>query len=369
MGSLIETRRRILLDTPHLETASGSVVSFHTDMKSKLKECKLYFSPVQSGSGDPSPDNVRPISGWNGITATHCGKNILDFESLLQYWGSLYTKTGDDDSYFIRGTGAGFRAPFEFFDDDTIVSMNGSVTDSENAVRWRFELLNKNKTEVGRLGATSGNSSGMYQVPNVSANKYRLNYVTAGKGATFENIQVELGTECTSYEPYVGQEIPISWSDLGTKYGGYVDLITGELVVTHGTYSYTKDSTFEYRNKGTFVIATISGMLRGDFYTDENVVCDRAVKVNNMGDVGNSVLGIKIGANSNSIYLYHSVGVTGATTEADFRNWLADNPITVTYPLATPQIYQLTPHTIKTLIGRNNIWSDAGNVEVKFWTH
>ena len=36
-------------------------------MAAPLKECKIHFNPVQEGSGDPSPDNVRPISGWNNI--------------------------------------------------------------------------------------------------------------------------------------------------------------------------------------------------------------------------------------------------------------------------------------------------------------
>ena len=40
--------------------------------------------------------------------------------------------------------------------------------------------------------------------------------------------------------------------------------------------------------------------------------------------------------------------------------------VQLVYPLATPQTYQLTPHQIQTLVGQNNVWSDAGNVEVTF---
>lgn len=35
----------------------------------------------------------------------------------------------------------------------------------------------------------------------------------------------------------------------------------------------------------------------------------------------------------------------------------------------TPLAYQLTPQTIHTLRGVNNIWSDAGDVTVTYWTH
>ena len=65
---MINKRRRILLNEPHLATASGSIATFDTDMRSKLNECKINFLPVQSGSGDPSPTNVRPINGWTGLT-------------------------------------------------------------------------------------------------------------------------------------------------------------------------------------------------------------------------------------------------------------------------------------------------------------
>ena len=50
-----------------IETASGSIASFSDgadDMP--MQSVVVDIEPVQSGSGDPSPDNVRPISGWTG---------------------------------------------------------------------------------------------------------------------------------------------------------------------------------------------------------------------------------------------------------------------------------------------------------------
>lgn len=34
-----------------------------------------HIAPVQAGSGDPSPSNVRPISGWTGAKLTRTGEN------------------------------------------------------------------------------------------------------------------------------------------------------------------------------------------------------------------------------------------------------------------------------------------------------
>lgn len=65
--SVLDTRRKILLNTPHIDTSVGDLVTFNTDLSAPLKSCKISFLPVQEGEGDPSPDNVREITGWNGI--------------------------------------------------------------------------------------------------------------------------------------------------------------------------------------------------------------------------------------------------------------------------------------------------------------
>ena len=49
-------------------TLSGSVVSFDDPIGDlSLQECVVDIEPVQSGTGDPSPSNIRPISGWSEV--------------------------------------------------------------------------------------------------------------------------------------------------------------------------------------------------------------------------------------------------------------------------------------------------------------
>lgn len=80
---VMEARRRILLNQPHLIDASGNPISFSTDMAAKMG-VKAYFSPVQSGSGDPSPSNVRPISGWTGCEVHRTGANLFNPANCLE---------------------------------------------------------------------------------------------------------------------------------------------------------------------------------------------------------------------------------------------------------------------------------------------
>ena len=51
------------MSQPHLVDASGSLITVNKAAKAKMKSCLLTITPHQSGTGDPSPENIRPISG------------------------------------------------------------------------------------------------------------------------------------------------------------------------------------------------------------------------------------------------------------------------------------------------------------------
>ena len=73
------------------DTASGSIASF-SDGSSlfNAKSVVISIEPIQSGSGTPSPDNVRPISGWTGAEVNVSGSNAWN-ESMRfgrpAFWG------------------------------------------------------------------------------------------------------------------------------------------------------------------------------------------------------------------------------------------------------------------------------------------
>ena len=55
--------------TPEVwKTVTGSIVSFVTSVAYPMKKLVAQIEPQQSGTGDPSPENVRPISGWTGLS-------------------------------------------------------------------------------------------------------------------------------------------------------------------------------------------------------------------------------------------------------------------------------------------------------------
>ena len=85
--NLMELRRGIIASQPHLETISGALLSF----KSAVKEPEsliVNIEPIQSGTGNPSQDNIRPISGRTKATVTINGTDIeINFPSSA---GTVY---------------------------------------------------------------------------------------------------------------------------------------------------------------------------------------------------------------------------------------------------------------------------------------
>lgn len=51
---------------PVEKTVSGAIVHITDALAAPVSALSVAIEPVQSGSGDPSPSNIRPISGWTG---------------------------------------------------------------------------------------------------------------------------------------------------------------------------------------------------------------------------------------------------------------------------------------------------------------
>ena len=66
------------------ETAAGAIVTI-TDGADNVpvKSLIAQINPVQAGSGDPSPENIRAITGWTGCTISHSGEDTSDPEEYI----------------------------------------------------------------------------------------------------------------------------------------------------------------------------------------------------------------------------------------------------------------------------------------------
>ena len=76
-------------DNTVTNVVSGGIASFKSVGEVPLKSLKVGFNPIQEGDGDPSPSNIRAISGWTGLNVFHTGKNLFNLNWLLTPTGTI----------------------------------------------------------------------------------------------------------------------------------------------------------------------------------------------------------------------------------------------------------------------------------------
>lgn len=70
-----------------IDTASGDPASFPDGADgAPVVDLTVDVDLAQSGSGTPSPANVRPITPWTGLTLSHSGADTSDPEELAVSW-------------------------------------------------------------------------------------------------------------------------------------------------------------------------------------------------------------------------------------------------------------------------------------------
>lgn len=123
--------------------------------------------------------------------------------------------------------------------------------------------------------------------------------------ADVDTVQLEVGSTATEYEPYTGNTYSVTFpTEAGTVYGGELDVTNGVLTV---------DRAF---------IASYNGeTLPSEWISDRDK------------------------------YVAGTTPTTGAQ---------------VCYKLSQAVVYHLTPTEIKSLLGDNNVWADAGDTEVTY---
>ena len=68
-------------------------LSLPNSLGKPLKAWSVDLLPYQEGTGDPAPDNVRPIHGTDKLTITTAGKNLCDNSTNIS--GGYYEASGN----------------------------------------------------------------------------------------------------------------------------------------------------------------------------------------------------------------------------------------------------------------------------------
>lgn len=295
--------------------------------------------------------NICPISGRSELAIDRVGVNLLDISTSnenrsikadgdLQYASersvSDYIKVKSNQNYYASHvTGGYYVRTFAFYDN--------------------------NKTFLSVSGIQGGiDVSGSITTPN-NASYLRMCYTTANT-----NIQLELGNQATSYEPYQGTTYTIQ---LGQEvYGGRLDMTRGKLVVDRRFVTYDGSENWAIAWNDTMVYYESSKQI-----TDGKILPTATYGIQGISNeyewlayetADNSIW--KKRATNTEPYTAFAIKDNGNVFVKDvncadanaLKTYLASNPLQVVYELATPIEIDLTPIQIKLLENTNTLYTD-----------
>lgn len=338
------------------KTASGAVASFSDGIGGvPFVDLTAEIVPTQEGTGDPGPENKRLLHGFTGGNIVRAGKNLYNDDP------TKYTKPHD---YYIcpivLKSGYRYRASARLKPGKTALSgyLAGIVASGD-----RYTNFTNRQTIITSVGTPSEVT--VLIDSTWTAPKLIIFAPNDGSVAdifeTYE-LQLEIGSTTTSYEKYVAEVFPVTWlTEAGEIFGGTIKIVSGVLTVTHGIVVYNgSEADWDNYNAQNGFYRALPEMSSGNW---QSGLCDKF----KVGTGDTSIQCIRLGASNSYIYFNHiKDSIADISSLATWKTWLASNNVTVVYPLATPQTYQLSATEVLALLGNNNVISDTGNTEVTY---
>lgn len=302
------------------------------------------WKPTQEGSGDPSPDNVRPIKGRNSVTVERCGENLLNINPF-----NKFTKNGITYEYVPNGG----------------IHISGTATtsvDSQTFPVWHLPPGKYYGLDTGEGVAASFvvqrngkylwlNAKGIFEILAGDVAKYW--YAIAASGATLDKTVypyiVPGSTPPTVYAPYIGQTATLTLPS--TIYGGTVDAVTGEGQETWQAKSFNGTENWALYDDGS----SAKFFYTADYTVDSeplDTICSHFRKA--------------AFTRGTIIRVYTSV-FTDLDAYKDYltAQYAAGTPVQIAYKLATPTPFTATgAQPIPALSGVNTVITDADSVTV-----
>lgn len=311
----------------------------------------------QAGSGEPSPDNIRAISGRESVEVRACGKNLFNIGTAVSANTSGSTVEVNGDTVRVYSTTAGMyhgmKSDAISLTAGTTYTLSGTATDiTSGNVRLCVRKVSGNTVLSNStiLFSETGSGSATF-TPAEDVDVYvsvLVTWTTAEKGdATFENIQLEVGSAATAYESYRnmgGGEIALSAPLYGLP--GAEDTVEinvdGEAQATRRTATTTLQTLYKSTmNCAAGTYAYMRNIAGAAAKQDFAALCShfRVLPWNSTSAqrlAGTMVAGITA-SGAASVWMF----VTQATA-AEFNAWLAEQveagtPVTLAYERATPQ--------------------------------
>ena len=262
------------------EEVSGNPASFDDGADDvPVSSLKVALEPVQLGSGDPSPTNIRPIypaNGKNLLQNTGTSKTENGITWTLNADGSVKcVGTATANSLFVVNT-------FNFESDKTYI-LTGCPSGGATSTKWQIQILadlsgGATKVETG-TGETISGLSGQYYVRLVVRSGNTVDFTW------YPMICLASITDST-YQPYQGIMAERTGKNLldpsqfaKVKYGNdnvftvNGDNITVNLTDYNAASTLLSNSPIAYLNKGTYTVSlSITTRIQVMYYDNNNTI-------------------------------------------------------------------------------------------------
>ena len=330
---------------------------------------------VQAGNGDPSPTNVRPISGWSAVNVTR-DANIMPIDMR---WENFYLINAEGEK--VRNTEYRCTANYIEVEPSTTyyIQVNYTTT-GELAISVPFYADDESfiSRVVVTLFTTSGIQGGAFttpanchyikaSIPNISKNPY-LQKGSSYNGTTYTTtLKDGQGNPMTCYGGTLSNENGVQ-SLAVERVSEVFDGSNDEMWISDSNMTsedgivcfraYLQNNNIKKPEGTASSINYIGKMFANIMPTLKNGYV-------NQYPMANTVMGITGYSGTDDNYFYINVNKTLSNIQsvADLRAWLAENPTTVVYELATPTQTPQDNLAIATQDGTNNLWADSGDIQ------
>ena len=354
----------------------------------------IYYKNIQVVKGTTVPtsfspySNICPISGFTGCNVSRTGKNLFDYNTDMAS-GTNHQVTftfNVDKTWTVNGTATNGASDWLLWDITKDDLPSGTYIISREIASSNVQLyidIRKNNTRVGQITNMLNIEEYEFAI-DWDCGDYDLLRVGlyVNNGVSVSNVIVKPMLRLASildsaYEPRVSNLFPISFpTSAGTVYGGTLDVTTGVLTVNRIAYSFTGDERIDCHDKGLnnqryALMINTSGYIQLPIFKWPLEAGD----MSSSHFKWTSSMATSYGAwriSQDRWLIFTDAGSTHKYADAtEFKAYLAEQyslgtPVQISYIIAEPITYQCTPTEVRTLLGLNNIWADAGLIDLTY---
>lgn len=348
--------------TAEAKSVSGNPITLTDGSARNAEGLVVTLEPKQSGSGTPSPTNVRPITGYTECVVDDHGKNFVKLTdgSSKESRGIVCTAQ-NDGSIKVNGTATGaYSWDFATLTYDEMPHGKYKLCGKfANGHGFFVNLYRNNAVVKSDIATTYTNDAVIFDTSSYNYDTVIIGIFIPNGQAYVDKLvypmMIDADVSNTDFEPYQKHSATITFGQ--TVYGGSVDFKSGKVTVTHGIVDFG-DLNWVYSTGSTnyFYSEAIT-----DFkYINDNTanyLCSiyKAIKTSERYQEGTLFI------NSAKQTLVVDSNYTDVTAFKTARTGQK-----ICYELATPIELTLTPAELELLKGYNYISTNGTTIALDY---